>query len=110
MGHLQDIVSRVEYYTNPFELGTWTKPHWTQGDASAFAQQLAVPKKKAAVALLNLKKNIQGGTGLPSGVQVNIHNALPSWERSMTSSTNGVVDALRASNGQKALESLSQKS
>merc|ERR1719507_51028 len=106
--HLQDIVLRVEYYTNPFELGTWTKPRWTPGDAAALSQELERPTKKAKVALLSLKSNVQAGTGLPSGVQANLQKALPNWERSVSSSPMGVVSALRASNGQKALDDLSQ--
>lgn len=103
--HLQDIVLRVQDYTNKVEMGIRTKPNWNADECNELEMRLSRPKKKVQLALLSLREDLKNSKELSDVALKSGQQTVKDAEHSVDAATS-IVAAMRKVDGKEALNQL----
>eukprot|EP00747_Dinoflagellata_sp_TGD_P218974 gnl/TRDRNA2_/TRDRNA2_91156_c1_seq1.p1 gnl/TRDRNA2_/TRDRNA2_91156_c1~~gnl/TRDRNA2_/TRDRNA2_91156_c1_seq1.p1 ORF type:complete len:211 (+),score=54.72 gnl/TRDRNA2_/TRDRNA2_91156_c1_seq1:65-697(+) len=104
--HLQDVLLKIEDYTNSIEMGIKPQPKGGPEDAAELEKRMDKHMKKASAALVSLNDDLQSlDAQLDSDVSKNLHQALAD-ANSAVNSCNSVVDAVRRADNAEAVRQL----
>mmetsp|Transcript_7042 Transcript_7042/g.11347 ORF Transcript_7042/g.11347 Transcript_7042/m.11347 type:complete len:219 (-) Transcript_7042:85-741(-) len=104
--HLQDMVLRIEDYTNKVEMGIRDKPSWTPADAEELGQRLAKPQHRVDVALVSIKADLQDSRVLNKAAIAGAQQTLKDAAQSVAAAKS-IVESIRKADAKTALIQLS---
>jgi len=104
--HFQDVIIKIEDYTNPIEMGLHPIPHFTGADADALNEKLSKPLKKAEESLLDMQDDLRDLKMLEPSVRSSCNDAVDHGTKSLAWA-HATVDAVRNANNDEVMKQLS---